>query len=97
MSKFVTRIPVDVDAVKRLLPKRSYVTCVGLHPDKDAVEVFWDDDDFETGYTFPVEFSTELLEARKLPDKVKLRKGAAAPVPTTKHERVARGRVGRGK
>lgn len=75
MSKFVTVIPVDVHGVLELLPARAVPLDVRFDPEASVVEVEWDDDDFETGFTFPVEFARELLKAKKLPLQVKLRKG----------------------
>ena len=54
---------------------------VKLDREKQRVEIVWDDDDFETGYTFPVEFPVELLEQRKLPVGVKSRPKANGPPP----------------
>lgn len=75
MSKFVTTIAVDVKGVLQALPARGTPLDVRFNPEASTVEVEWDDDDFETGYTFPVEFPLELLKAGRLPKNVRTRKG----------------------
>jgi hypothetical protein len=44
MSKFRTVIPVAVQAILAKLPRGSYVHEIKMTPDKDGVEVIWDND-----------------------------------------------------
>lgn len=76
MSKFVTRIPIDIHAVLELLPKRATPLDVLFNPNTATVEVHWDDDDLETGYTFPIEFPAPALEQGRVPPGVRVRAGA---------------------
>ena len=62
MSKFVTEIPVDVDAVKAKLPARAFVHSVTLSEDKRAVLLEWDCDTWTTPYTVAVPISVAMLE-----------------------------------
>jgi len=44
MSKFRTVIPVDTKAILAKLPRGSYVYEIKMTPEKDGVEVIWDND-----------------------------------------------------
>lgn len=44
MSKFRTVIPVDTKAILAKLPHGSYLHEIKMTPDKDGVEVIWDND-----------------------------------------------------
>jgi len=44
MSKFRTVIPVDTKAILAKLPRGSYVHEIKMTPEKDGVEVIWDND-----------------------------------------------------
>ncbi len=79
MSKFVTRIPVDVEAVRALLPKGALVERVRWNAKASLVEVEWDHQPFHSALDFPVAFEQELLEAKKLP------KGVSAEGPARKN------------
>lgn len=65
MSNFITRIPVNLEAVTKLLPKGSHVYAVDLAG--DSIELRWCNDDVETGYTFFLDWPLDLLKKRKLP------------------------------
>lgn len=54
MSKFQTSIPVDLATIKNALPPRSFVNDVVF--DGERVIVNWENDDYQTPYTFPVEW-----------------------------------------
>ncbi len=73
MSKFTTKIPVEIKTVLEKLPKHAHVHEVKLAHDRSSVEVIWDHDAFATGFTFPVEFPVENLFAGKVPDGVKVK------------------------
>lgn len=81
MSKFKTSIPVDVDAIKKLLPEGAYVHGVEWDEEQKDVNVLWEHDAFKTPVDFPVEFPRVNLEEQKLPEGVTLRKPEGAEVP----------------
>jgi hypothetical protein len=86
MSKFVTRIPVDVEAVKALLPKGSFLERVSWNGKTSEVEVQWDHERFYSGADYHLPFGVELLEGKKLPKGVRdggppPKKKPAAPKP----------------
>jgi hypothetical protein len=56
MSKFRTTITVDINALVRRLPPRSAVTQITLRDDMTGVDVEWENDDFKTPYTVPVDW-----------------------------------------
>ena len=73
MSKFNTRIPVDVAAVVALLPRKSTVSGVSLEQVDDGsheVVVEWENDWMKSPFTFPVEWPVEKLRSREIPGKV---------------------------
>lgn len=107
MSNFVTRIAVDVEAVRKLLPKGSFVAAVEFNGQE--VEVRWAHDHLVSPYTFAVEYPLEELKQRRLPEQVRMRqprpegcegakgvKGVNAPAVMTggkgKVEKMARSR-----
>lgn len=56
MSKFKTSIPVDLDAIKNALPGRSFINSIEFDRERGTVSVLWENDDFKTPYTFPVDW-----------------------------------------
>jgi hypothetical protein len=95
MSRFHTPIPVDLEAIKKLLPQRGVhvhgvvVTQAKDHKDVKVV-IDWECSELRTGFTFPVEFSVADLQAKKLPkgvtfltDKAPVAKAPAAKVQQT--------------
>ena len=62
MSKFVTSIPVDVAAVKALLPPNSFLHGVTFNAETSSVDVTWENDAHKTPYTFPVPMSVPALQ-----------------------------------
>ncbi len=89
MSRFHTSIPIDIEAVKALLPKRAtFVHGVSLVDADDhkklKVVVDWECGELTSGFTFPVDFPVEELRAQKLPKGVSFVTNKPAPkVPTT--------------
>jgi hypothetical protein len=69
MSKFTTRIPVDVAEVVNNLPHGSYVYSAQLSADRTNVEVVWDND-LLVGKFQHHEFPLDLFRAAKLPPDV---------------------------
>lgn len=74
MSKFKTTIlvQVDVDGVKKNLPKGSFLHRIEFLDGPPRVEIEWEHDAFLTKYMFPVEFPPENLTSHKLPEGVKM-------------------------
>ncbi len=66
MSKFKTCIPVDVDAIKALLPSNSFIHGVTWNPEASQVELQWENDRLKTPYTFSVDFPIESLKAKQV-------------------------------
>jgi hypothetical protein len=93
MSRFHTSIPVDVEAVKKLLPQRGvHVHGVVINSDDPKqleVVVDWECDNLRTPYSFPVEFPIQELKEHKLPKGVTFvdakapAKTAEVPAPKT--------------
>lgn len=79
MSRFITKIPVDVLAVQSLLPSKSFIH--GATFDKDAQAIFleWENDRFHTPFTVATEFPVETLSAKKVPAGVTVKGYAPAP------------------
>lgn len=87
MSKFKTTIPVDVEAVRRLLPPGSYVDDVVFDDAGEQVELHWQHDAFKTPFDHAVEFSVDRLQAeaakRAEAPPVTVTATAAAQLPPT--------------
>lgn len=94
MSKFVTRIAVDMEAVQKLLPKGTFVC--GSTWNGSEVELTWVHDHLESPWTFEIEYPLELLKERRLPPGVRMRE-ARTNVRTAGPDKVAGPRAPRGK
>jgi hypothetical protein len=83
MSRFITRIPTEVQAIIDALPKGSYVHAIALDKDTNEVLINWEQTRFESGLTVPVEFSLLEVKTKKLPRGVKdiTKKQPAPPTP----------------
>lgn len=81
MSKFVTAITVDVEAVRKLLPENAYVERVLWNGREQQLEIFWDHPPFHTGRDFAIDFPASDLKAKKLAKGVAKKK---APGPIMK-------------
>jgi len=62
MSKFITKIPTEVESLTSKLPKQSFVHSITLCPQTNQVVILWENAEFETGLTVPIECSVEHLE-----------------------------------
>lgn len=72
MSKFSTTIPVNVEEVIKSLPENSFLHGVRIGDDKKSVVVEWENDNWRTPYTVPVEVQPDALTGKEsLPDTVK--------------------------
>lgn len=56
MSKFKTAIAVDVESVKGLLPKGSFLHGVEWNKDNSSVELTWEHDALKTKYSFASDY-----------------------------------------
>lgn len=72
MSQFLTEIAVDVERVKRLLPRESFVESVTWNATTQAVEVVWSNRNCVTPYTVATPFSVQMLQDQQLPKCAKL-------------------------
>lgn len=55
MSKFRTVIPVDIKGLLAKLPAASFVDSISMLPDGSGVAVEWQNDNYRTPYTYPVD------------------------------------------
>jgi hypothetical protein len=81
MSSFKTVIPVNTEAVKKLLPPGSFVEKVDFDPQTGELSLHWHHQRLTTPYTFPLDFSLAQLENHELPDKVTDRTKEVAATP----------------
>lgn len=81
MSAYVTKLPIDVESVKKLLPPGSDVESVSFNAETREVELRWSNDTLVTGYTVHMDWPLALLQEGKRPDTVKDRVLKPAPVP----------------
>ena len=73
MSAFTTEIPVDIEGVKRLLPKDSYIESVTWNKDTQRMELVWSNHKLRTPYNIPTPFPVQDLHDKKLPKCVTIR------------------------
>src|ERR1043165_5110424 len=73
MSKFFTAIPVDVEAVTKLLPQGAFVEAIRWNAQARQVEIVWDHDPFYTGLDFAASYSSEELAGGKRPNFIRER------------------------
>ena len=71
MSKFTTHLPTDVDELISILPKQSYIHGITLNPETNKVFVIWENTQFESGLTVPIDFELSDLKKKLLPSNVK--------------------------
>lgn len=79
MSKFKSVIPVDVLAVKDLLPEGHHLNRIVYDPGQSRVEVHWEHDKFRTKFDFEIEFPIENLKELTVPEGVTVLQPAKAP------------------
>jgi hypothetical protein len=82
MSKFVTSIPVDVEAIKRSLPPGAFFHHVQAGVGLERVEVVWEHEGLKTPWDYPLEFPAALLGTKQLPAGVIDTRRTTAPDPT---------------
>jgi len=79
VSAFRTVLPVDLDSVKRLLPKDHTIEKVVFDQAASQIVVIWQTSAIDTPYTFPLDFTAADLEAKKLPQHAKLAERRVKP------------------
>lgn len=85
MSSFSTRLPVDVESVKALLPKGSDLE--GIVWDGAGVTVIWSHQKLVTPFTVNTEVSIDDLKSEKWPACVKDRRVVLSAIqPEVVHE-----------
>lgn len=67
MSEFFTRVPVDIDDLRKALPKTAHVSRVVFDLEAKELRVTWADDGLRARYTNNNEFPLERLRERRLP------------------------------
>lgn len=65
MSRFKTAIPVDVEAVKRMLPPGTYFHGVTWDPATQTLALEWEHDKVTSPYTFAADFPLAALEGKE--------------------------------
>lgn len=70
MSFFKTTIPIDIEAIKALLPKDHSVEKIEFDARACRLDLFWHSSVLVSPFTFAVEFPVDALKAHKLPDNV---------------------------
>lgn len=85
MSDFTTVIPVDIEAVKKLLPADSDILGIEWIKASNSVELKWGNRNLVTPFSFALEFPLEQLKSGKVPFGVKNRgEISVAPEPAKK-------------
>lgn len=79
MSRFVTKISVNVKPLLDILQKNAFVHSQTYDEKTQALTVLWESDSLPTGYTFPVEYPLADLLAKRLPRAVKDQKALKTP------------------
>lgn len=72
MSKFVTTLDVDIDALIQNAPRGTYIHSATLSDDRKSVVVVWDNPRFVSHGCEGKEFSIEQLKTGQLPHQVTL-------------------------
>ena len=79
MSKFVTRIPLAIEQVTAALPLKSIRQAIGLDLKANELRIEWENDDFRTPFTYPVDWPLADLEQKLVPKGVLAVKTAPGP------------------
>ena len=72
MSKFITSIPVDFDALTAHVPKNTYIFSATLSADRKSVDVVWDNPALVSPVAGEWPYPFENVRNGKLPDRVRL-------------------------
>lgn len=76
MSSFITRIPIDLAAFKKLLPNGTDFESITFNAQTNEVEIRWGNRYIVTPFTYHVDFTEAMLKAKQLPSCAKLRADA---------------------
>jgi len=79
MSKFVTTLNVNIDALLKNAPRGTFIHSATLSADRKTVTVVWDNPLFVSHGSEGMEFSVEQLKAGELPPLVTLADWAKKP------------------
>ena len=78
MSKFITSIPVDFDALVQHVPKNTYIFSATLSVDRKRVDVVWDNPALVSPVAGEWPYPIENVRNGTLPERVKLAEWAKA-------------------
>lgn len=78
MSKFITAIPVDFDALVQHVPKNTYIYSATLSEDRKSVSVVWDNPALVSPVAGAWPYPIENVRAGTLPERVTLADWAQA-------------------
>lgn len=78
MSRFVTKIPVDVKQLLDILHKNAFIHSQTYDAKLQELTVEWELESAHTGYTFPVDYPLADMLAKRLPKSVKAQKAIKA-------------------
>lgn len=70
MSKFITRIPVDIEAVKRCLPPGAFFHGVQAGLGFESIDLVWEHDQLKTPWDYAIEFPAGMLGSNAVPKGV---------------------------
>jgi hypothetical protein len=73
MSTFSTAIPVDVEAVKRLLPANSFIEGINWNKDLQQVELVWSNSRLVTPFNTATPFTVQQLHDKEIPKAARLK------------------------
>lgn len=76
MSSFITRLPIDVLAFKKLLPNGSDFEGISFNASTNEVELRWSNRYIVTPFTYHEDFTVDMLKSKTLPKTAKLRADA---------------------
>lgn len=70
MSKFITRIPVDIEAVKKLLPPGAYFHGVQAGLGFESIDLVWEHDQLKTPWDYAIDYPSTMLGGNAVPKGV---------------------------
>ncbi len=79
MSKFSTRLPVNVEELFDALPKGYYVHSVTYHKDTKELVIEWEHEKLSTGLSIPVDFPLADIQRKRLPELCRAKKAPKSP------------------
>ena len=67
MSLFLTKLPTEVDAFVKTLPKGAHIAGVILCPNTKEIKVVWESERFHSGLSVALDFPPEDIKSKRLP------------------------------